>query len=334
MAEKRLADRAIATIHRAPPPSGACVSGQISWLSAAVGGARSAVRGRSAFILAALVLLSASIAKTAELFWNCPARFLLYREDALVHVLHIQWEALLAVWLLLTRRPTLFPWLTAATWFSLLTAISVRNLLGSIASCDCFGMLRLPPSVVLAVDLSVLGVLTATAKPALVVRQRIAATLKSLGWPALVSLIVGTVSAYGLEYAQTKTTATIKFRHRDAHTTVLLKIEDWIGLSCPLLGVLDSPVDLSHGRWTLLLVRMDCEACRNAIRALEANPGKAGGDRVCIVELPGTPHGLSLPIGDLPVARIHDARPWYAGSPALLVLQDGLVLDAKTSIVF
>jgi hypothetical protein len=286
----------------------------------------------TAGLIAACILMSASAAKLFEIYWDCPPRLLLHRPEALAHLLHIQWEAFLATWLIAARR-AFAPLIVAMFWFCILASVSAINVLSGVAACDCFGLLKFPPVLVAGVDLFVVILLAAGTTPLCATRAALLGSLKSTGWPLCMFLTVGCAAALGLRHAQARTDASIRVQGNGEAATVVLRVEDWIGRRCPLLDLLDPPADISRGRWSLLLVHTDCIACRNAIRAAATRRNEGNLENVCIVALPGSAMHQSTLFFNFPVAFLRDSRRWYVGSPALVVLEDGVVRAATANVV-
>lgn len=125
-------------------------------------------------------------------------------------------------------------------------------------------------------------------------------------------------------------------RYTDRHTAlaaraagspvdlVILEPERWIGRKLPVAESID--IDLSKGKWIVLLHRHDCPVCRDMLPRYE-NLASAG-QRVALVEVP--PYGDFGPrVSACRYGQLRNDRTWFVETPLEFELKDGLVTAAK-----
>jgi hypothetical protein len=137
---------------------------------------------------------------------------------------------------------------------------------------------------------------------------------------------------------------------------VVLEPETWIGKPFPLtphltsvarvsdsslvgqafsLSAPSSPLDLSTGRWTVLMYHHDCPKCQEALpeyMRLADELQTRGDDRdVLLLEVP--PFGNETPTPSTAAhARLSDTREWFVQSPVEVRIDNGLVTLAALDL--
>jgi hypothetical protein len=243
----------------------------------------------------------------------------------------------LALGLLLVLRPTLrFVQLSALITFAVFACVAAYKAILGASSCGCFGALTVPPGYVASFDLlTVLGFAslpTSSAKASAVDRPR--------AWLASLAIIaVAGTAAVAMRNRAAASAALADSGELSASGLVLLEPEQWVTKPLPLLKHL-LPADggtlpLERGCWTAVLYHHDCPTCLELLPGLEpvarAADGSADHPRVALIEMPPyAPPGESpVPPGSACLRlKLSDAREWFATTPVVLQIRDGVVLAA------
>jgi uncharacterized membrane protein YphA (DoxX/SURF4 family) len=213
--------------------------------------------------------------------------------------------------------------------FAMFAVHSLSRALSGNASCGCFGPIDLSPWWTFALDVAIVagllvsvscGAPAANASPTSLVwnRHRGVIVAVCLGMAALAIALAG-------RYTTTRT-ATADDVISSAGKLVVLEPEKWIGKPLPIADAID--VDFSEGRWIVVLYRLGCHECEEAVLQYEALAGD-GAMRVALVETP--PHVATIADADGVCirARLSAERDWFVRTPVEIQLQDGVVTSAS-----
>jgi hypothetical protein len=116
---------------------------------------------------------------------------------------------------------------------------------------------------------------------------------------------------------------------------VILEPEKWIGHPFPLAEHLNPAIDVSTGRWIVVLHQHDCPKCQEAAPkyALLAEnlPRTEDAPRVMLVEVSShtAGHGEGAAYYS---AKLTDEREWFVETPVEILLKDGAVEDVSTGL--
>ena len=237
-------------------------------------------------------------------------------------VLAVVWgECLLAAWLVSGWRPGLCRLAAAAAFCVFAAAGVVQGLLGH-ERCGCFGVVRVPLALMVPLDLAVaVGLVSARpAAPGLACARPVLARM--LGWVAvglcaLPGMAAG--SAWARQFASGK-------------GSVILTPEGISGRPAAFLAHVEGGALLARGRWRVLAYRDDCRDCARALPAFALAARHArGGTQYAVLLLPGS----VLPAGTGEWLRVFHADPsltWYAVTPLVIELRDGMVKRAQREV--
>lgn len=221
-------------------------------------------------------------------------------------------------------------WLAAAL-FSMFAAYSFQLALYGEDSCGCFGPLRVHPWWTFQLDAVMLfGLLIsiwwsprhaeAELAPSTVDRKyhRVAVA----GIAILVILSVAVVVRHAVNHRtfgdQLLSTA---------RSPVALEPNSWEGRSLPIAYAID--LDLSQGKWIVLLHRHNCPDCHEAVLRYEE---LAMHKRVALVEVPPYGKSDSIPTAAVYRAQLRGDREWFIQTPVELQLENGVVMSASTKL--
>ncbi|MFV1965061.1 MAG: hypothetical protein ACC628_06530 [Pirellulaceae bacterium] len=117
----------------------------------------------------------------------------------------------------------------------------------------------------------------------------------------------------------------------NAHGTLVLEPERWLGKRCPLLSLVDIGNGLAIGDWFVVLYRHDCPVCQNVLphdRPLGGHfAQESSGPRLALVEMPPYAPQSSAP-QSLPSGLLHgrlSEGDWFVELPFAVSLVDGVV---------
>jgi len=198
-------------------------------------------------------------------------------------------------------------------------------------SCGCFGSLRIHPWWTFFLDLVVaLGLLISkpTSRQVGIVSNtgHTTAVLLSksrsiLAW-ALVSVAI-LAAALLVRYADRRT-ALAEGVLPATEGLVVLKPDQWVGKKLPIADFID--MDVSKGKWIVLLHRHDCPECQEAVPHYQQLA--LTGERVALVEVP--PYGEMEPrVSPAEHGRLKDDRDWFVQTPVEIQLIDNVVTSVK-----
>jgi hypothetical protein len=200
---------------------------------------------------------------------------------------------------------------------------SLRLVLSGATSCGCFGSITFSPWWTFLIDTSiVLGLLLSVRE-----RSRSPTSTEVRFTPKKHWLLSGTfcvipfiIFSISLFFSQDRTSAS--FLSKLGNLTIL-EPENWIGQELPIASFID--LDLSHGRWTVLLHRHDCPQCQQELPKYEQ---LAYDEQVALVEVPPFPEIAPISEGAAVYVRLANDREWFVETPMEIILEDGIVISA------
>lgn len=117
---------------------------------------------------------------------------------------------------------------------------------------------------------------------------------------------------------------------------VVLEPADWIGKVFPLSGYLSPPVDLSKGRWTILMYHHDCPKCQEVLPRYEvladANKTHGKSHPVLLLEVPPFGAPFDQAASSAIHARLSDEHEWFVQAPVELRLNNGRVATSSLEL--
>lgn len=252
------------------------------------------------------------------------------RTGRLWHLLQVQGEFLLAVWLLsgLFRR-TAFA--VVAACFVAFTVVSLQKAISGATSCGCFGRAEVNPWVTVSLDVVIVVLLLLWFPSGPTRRPR--RLLQFILYPSAIVVLL-LMTYLGVTYHPGRLLPDGRITGDPRH--VELTPDDWVDHAFPLAPYLIDAPDFRTGRWNLMFVRRDCPLCHDALEDLRTQagtyPDKDLLSRIVIVEVP--PDG-PFPLLDslrptFPPARLRDDRDWTLLTPTVIKLHDGVVTSVAS----
>jgi hypothetical protein len=215
-------------------------------------------------------------------------------------------------------------WLLSLLCFSAFALVSMMKGLSGEASCGCFGPVTVNPRITAVLDLVIVGCLVvfrpeksgAALAPRLD-RKKLLAVL--VAWFVLAGLALFAMLSLKQQPHETLGTQLERF---DSRRMIHLAPEKWIDKEFPLFSRFAEPEGseiLRQRAWNVLLVHADCPDCSQMMKDLEERKP----DNVAIVVLP-SPRGDRLPQTSFPTFMLDDQVDWYAITPRVVKLSEGI----------
>jgi hypothetical protein len=287
------------------------------------------------------ILLVAASLKFEQLYGNTPGATPGILFTPVLAAWLIQSELLLALWLLIGGFARL-RFIVAVGCFSIFALVSGYEAMHAMASCGCFGNVKVPPTITAAFDVSAVVALCWTRRrPS--PRPSVAAATEGErgesageeGWPSRWRLIAGITAAivlsgglwciYFVKAAQAGATGASTLELR------VLEPETWIDKPFPLFDEIGASDPLKSGKWLVVLYHYDCEDCLKAIPVYQALAASQSPVRVAFIAMPPFATAGQEPVAestDYLHLRLRPDYDWFATTPVVIQLGDGRVLAA------
>lgn len=282
------------------------------------------IANRIVMAIASAVLLFASYFKIEHVLTK-PIITEGFWESREFYIIQIPLVTGLAIWLVcgIFRKAG---WLLGVLAFLVFCADTIYKLASGAASCGCFGTVEVDPKVTLfAINIPMLILL-------LVFRPK-GEKLLPPPWPKFDHFVGCALPTFLL----LGTIVGVTWHYEPAMVTEDYQVVDeqgWVGQRLPMLDYIDVGYEMEEGLWVVLFYHWDCPECREAIPVYnEFNEMLMGNEqaiRFAFVEIPpyGTPENDPIPEDtNCLLGKLDERKKWYAGSPVLFVIQDGIVLN-------
>jgi hypothetical protein len=153
-------------------------------------------------------------------------------------------------------------------------------------------------------------------------------------FPALAAIVVAGLAVPAI--AATVPSHTTATGGATDEEVVLLEPATWIGHRFPLLHEIDIGPQLAKGSWVIVLFQHSCSHCQAVLpRYADIAESQADGEgvfRVALVEVPPhDPSERSLS-AHCTRGRLNDKKQWFVVTPTEILLKDGDVVGARTSV--
>lgn len=222
--------------------------------------------------------------------------------------------------------------LVAIMTFGVYACYGCREAILGLPSCGCFGTIEISPVYTAAFDLLMVLALAAAAPVCnnrggglAIDRDQLRRRAWSIAAVIGVALVLVDV---GAAYERGRIQLLESARLDVPGSAVILETSKWRGKRLPLLDHVDIGSDISNGDWAVILYHSDCSRCRETIPGLQRQEGERA--RMAFVEMP--PYAARdddlVPESSRWVrGKLRDDHEWFAPTPVVLVLQDGVVRD-------
>lgn len=217
--------------------------------------------------------------------------------------------------------------------FSMFSIMTLIKALGGETSCGCFGELTVSPWITLGIDLAlwfgfalIRPVSKSIDQNAAIRPQSWLEPVVALPWALVVlaGVVGGTLSFWTLTTEPARLQADTGELLGDGDF-VLLEPEEWIGRPFPLFSYTDLPESVYQGNWWIMLYSPNCAHCIETIPKIEAIAQT--GQQVVLLSMP--PHDTrEVDFSDGVVGRLNSTRDWFAQTPVLVEIENGVVIRA------
>jgi hypothetical protein len=278
-------------------------------------------------LVAGCLLVCAAMLKAAE-FWTRPTATMLGPSGHWLLLLQTALELGFGLIMISGRYWRTFRWL-AILLFTSFASYSLYLVIRGADSCGCFGAIRIHPSWTFILDLAVvLGLVMSLRCSG--EQQWVTPNQRMPRHSALRQVIVAAamgaavVAAAVLLRTANRVTAVAENLMPAVGNLVVLDPEGWIGKALPIARLID--IDVSKGKWIMLIHRTDCPACQEALPRYQQLALK--GEHVALIEVP--PYSHSPPMETTCYyGRLKDDRDWFVQTPVEVQLQDGIVTAVR-----
>lgn len=244
----------------------------------------------------------------------------------------VVFETFLAAWLVAGWRQKACCALAAVT-FSVFAAAGLVAALRGQERCGCFGQMQMPIAIMVPLNLALAGTLAAGMSAC-----GTAASESSLAGGGLshAPTVLGAVPVAAVALA-----AAWIFVSNSRQGSIILTPELLLERPAVFLAHVQNAGELARGRWVLLVYRSGCGRCESALELVacaaeqERRRARQVQDyvdiRYAVLLLPGS----SLPpahADGLQAFRANAALTWYAVTPMLVELRDGVVQRADIDV--
>jgi hypothetical protein len=196
-------------------------------------------------------------------------------------------------------------------------------------TCGCFGPVRIHPWWTFLLDMAiVLGLLVSICRSFRCSDNKyvwcsIYLVRSQLLFPVIVSCSIASAVLI-VRYLDRQTAFADSFLSTASDITVL-DPDQWIGERLRIAESVN--LDLSKGKWIVLLHRYGCPECEAAIPKYGAIARQLVATNLAFVEIP--PYGNGPAPRNGAVGRLTDERQWFVKTPLELQLEDGVVKVAS-----
>jgi len=192
-------------------------------------------------------------------------------------------------------------------------------------SCGCFGTITVNPWITMSLDLVIVVCLA-------VFRERNNWTFSPLERKKVLAILVAWLVLGGFALAamlslkvQPHETLGTEHERFDSRRMIHLTPEKWIDKEFPLFSRFAEPEGsevMQQGTWNILLVQSDCSDCAKMMAELEEKKN----NNVVVVIIP-SPRSDKLPQTSFPTFVLDDHVDWYAVTPRVVKLSEGICVE-------
>ncbi len=280
---------------------------------------------RLVMAIAAAILLFAAITKYSMIMTE-PILSRGFWESRDFFIIHIFLTTGLGIWLVcgLFRKAA---WLLALMAFTVFIGDTLyRGIIGEV-SCGCFGRVVVDPWLTLFAINVPMVVLLLLFRP-------IGEKLLPPPWPSArhffavaipTFILLGVILFTAFNYLPPAQTDQYK----------VIDHQEWIGTEFEMLRQIDVADSLRDGLCLVLFYHNDCPTCREAIpvysQMYDEITAEGNTTKIAFIEMP--PYGAAtdtpIPVDSRCIAgRLDDTMKWYAATPLLVVIEDGIVIKS------
>jgi hypothetical protein len=272
-----------------------------------------------------LFLLAAAVMKADPRLVAASGDFSSLRSPLAV-VASIWLEVALGCWALVALHSRVAKGVLAAC-FTVFAAFALTSVVSNATSCGCFGMLRIPPWIMLAADAVTVAALLLSRVPkstSSVLTHPRRATFAG----AVAILLAVTLSVNFVRRLPQKLDVSSLGR------LVVLEPRDWVDHVFPLTGYIGWDVaepTLMEGDWLVVLHRRSCPACQDLLGRIKRIGANRSSQSIALVEIVDSHNAnpestQSNPdLKGVTSGRMNLRANWFIETPAMFEISGGIV---------
>jgi hypothetical protein len=222
-------------------------------------------------------------------------------------------------------------WLLSFFCFSAFTIVSAMKGLSGESSCGCFGVITVNPWFTAMFDLMIVILLA-------IFRERFNFNIALSKWEKQKLFVIAVIwilltvpvllTIFSLK--QVQVTLGTEMTTPDGKKKIILEPETWKDKKFPLIAHFTQPADgeiLKQGTWTIILIHTDCPNCRKLISEME----NQNTTNTALIEIPSpATEDLSISQISFPIFKLDKSNEWFAVTPCVIVLVDGICTSINT----
>jgi hypothetical protein len=242
----------------------------------------------------------------------------------------VQAELLMAVWLFSNYRPKWCRRVAIVCCGCFFLVAAIEGLAG-YSSCGCFGRAHVNPWLTAGFDATAfIGLLASKARVSRL------PTWKRVAWLAVV-LTISSVAWCRVVWFRPMLLRGDTVQKPDSTPKlpddgiIVIEAETWLGKPLPLVNFINDGQSLLRGDQLVVLYHYDCESCQRAISMYARASLEGNIPALTLVAMP--PYGEAeqsnlANLGSVRLLRLSSQREWFAPTPVVMLLKDGLVVKA------
>jgi hypothetical protein len=222
-------------------------------------------------------------------------------------------------------------WFLSLFCFSAFTIVSAMKGLSGENSCGCFGVITVNPWFTAMFDLMIVILLAIFHERfnfniALSIWEKQKLFVIAIIWIILTVPVLLTI----FSLKQVQVTLGTEMTTPNGKKKIILEPETWKDKKFPLIAHFTQPADgeiLKQGTWKIILIHTDCPNCRKLISEME----NQNTTNIALIEIPSpATEYLSISKISFPVFKLDKNNEWFAVTPCVIVLVDGICTSINT----
>jgi hypothetical protein len=267
-----------------------------------------------------LILVAAALLKGYQVI-DSPIAFGEFWNSSLIGILVLVTEFIVGWFLLLPSLLGNWTKYIGIAVFSLFVVYTLWAALLGETSCGCLGMIEIPLSVMLLVDLGMLGSLLAWRVPLFAINPRTTDTWTT-SYLLVFSALIGVSFALYVSKVEVKNVEAPEIAEGDF---IYIRPDDWLGKRFPLARYVECN-EVFSGDWTVVFYNEGCSKCKNLFENIYARNGL---QRFLLVKVVSTSENRIKDSEHIKWRSLPNTHEWFVESPKIVEVSEGIVQSVK-----